>query len=104
LTNEAYWAYEFHCKESLEAILDILIETSPWDWHFRDSYWYGDYLNSRPMQGVRVRIHEWPESRYTILLQIDSESTADRSIIDEGIKVIFDKIEAKNVYETEPYD
>jgi hypothetical protein len=104
LTNEAYWAYEFRCKQPLEAILDILIETSPWDWHLRDSYWYGDYLNSRPMQGVRIRIHEWPESRYTILLQINSESPADRSIIDESIKVIFDKIEAKNVCETEPYD
>ena len=104
MANEAYWSYEFQCKQSLEAILDILIETSQWDWHLRDSYWYGDYLNSRPMQGVRVRIHEWPESRYTILLQIDSESTADRLIIDESIKVIFDKIEAKNVCETEPYD
>jgi hypothetical protein len=56
------------------------------------------------MQGVRVRIHEWPESRYTILLQIDSESTAERSAIDEGIKVVLEKLEAKNVRETEPYD
>jgi hypothetical protein len=56
------------------------------------------------MEGVRVRIHEWPESKYTILLQIDSESAAERSAIDEDIKVIFEKIEAKNIHETEPYD
>jgi hypothetical protein len=102
--NEPYWAYEFQCGKSLEAILVILVEESPWDWHSRDSHWYGDYLNSRPMEGVRVRIHEWPESKYTILLQIDSESAAERSAIDEDIKVIFEKIEAKNIHETEPYD
>ena len=70
----------------------------------RDSHWYGDYLNSRPAEGVRVRIHEWPDSIYTILLQIRAESTVKREAIDEAVRAIFGFLETKNIRETEPYD
>jgi hypothetical protein len=51
-------AYEFGSEESLEGLAQRLNGSGPWTWEIRDSHWYGDYLNCRPVPGVRVRIHD----------------------------------------------
>ena len=101
-----YWAYEFTCASSIEGILDEFNRSGPWSWQMRDSAWYGDYLNVRPAEGVRVRIHEFQEGgrTYTALLQIESESPAERPQIDEVCKGLLAKISAQNIKEIEPYD
>ncbi|MCH8961794.1 MAG: hypothetical protein IH820_10865 [Bacteroidetes bacterium] len=101
---KAYWAYEFVCDEPIEDMLVRLNSAGPWRWSPRDSHWYGDYLNARPVEGVRVRIHEWPESKYTALLQIESDSTAEQSAIDRIMQDLLGRLKARQVVETEPYD
>jgi hypothetical protein len=85
MSLKAYWVYDFACDLSLEAILGIFNEAGPWHWQLRESAWYGDYLNARPAQGVRVRVHEYSyagaggtfmglrEAGFSALLQIESD-------------------------------
>ncbi len=90
----------------------------------RDSAWYGDYLNTRPLDGVRVRIHEFPtqaseaganlgpgivngvryEEGLTALLQIEEHSSATREEVDSVLKRLLDLIHAEAVNQIEPYD
>ena len=101
---KAYWAYAFVCDTTLEEMLGVLNEAGPWTWSLRDSHWYGDYLNARPGGGVRVRIHEWPDSKYTALLQIASDGTAEQAAIDGIAQELLRRLPAKDIVETEPYD
>lgn len=104
MSLKAYWAYEFVCDKPIEDMLVIMNQAGPWMWSPRDSHWYGDYLNARPVQGVRVRIHEWPESKYSVLLQIESDSQARQSTIDGIMQELLGRLQARHVVETEPYD
>lgn len=104
MSLKAYWAYEFVCDKPIEAIQTRLNASGPWTWTLRDSHWYGEYLNTRPAGGVRVRLHEWPESRYTALLQIDADSRAEQPAIDSIMQELLDRVQARQVIETEPYD
>ena len=54
----SHWAYAFGCNRSLKDVLSAWNAAGPWRWEMRDSHWYRDYLNTRPLAGVRVRIHE----------------------------------------------
>ena len=101
---KAYWAYEFVCDHPIEAMLDVLNRAGPWTWALRDSHWYGDYLNGRPVEGVRVRIHEWPESKYSVLLQIETGSAAEQESVDATMAALLRRLEARQIVETEPYD
>lgn len=113
---KAYWAYDFGCNQSLEGILSVFHETGPWQWGLRESSWYGDYLNAQPVEGVRVRIHEYPQTGeagefvglrgkgFSALLKIDAESPATREGIDEVFRGLLKKIGAEDVKEIEPYD
>src|SRR5579872_6391166 len=56
---EAYWAYDFVCDRPIGAILDAFNAAGPWQWRLHESAVYGDYLNCRPMEHVRVRVHEY---------------------------------------------
>src|SRR5437879_2295664 len=51
-------AYEFECDRSLTDMQTRLNQCGPWTWEIRESFWYGDYLKCRPMEGVRARIHD----------------------------------------------
>ena len=101
---KAYWAYEFVSATPLEEMRAVLNEAGPWTWSLRDSHWYGDYLNCRPGGGVRVRIHAWPESKYTVLSQIASEGTAEQPAINAVIRELLGRLKAQHIVETEPYD
>jgi hypothetical protein len=85
---KAYWAYDFACDRSLEDMLAVFNEAGPWRWEMHESAWYGDYLNTRPSNEVRVRVHEYPQGGeggmfvglrdrgFSALLQIEAESSA----------------------------
>ncbi|HXG67001.1 MAG TPA: hypothetical protein VNO70_18000 [Blastocatellia bacterium] len=119
-----YWAYVFTCDKPIEAILTAWNEAGPWQWGLRDSAWYGDYLNTRPAEGVRVRIHEFPsqaseagpflgpgtvegiryDQGYTALLQIEAESSATKAEINEVLRGLLERINAEKIKGIEPYD
>lgn len=108
----------------MRVILAVFNEAGPWQWEERESAWYGDYLNARPVEEVRARIHEFPQANevggvfvgpgtdegiqydkgYTALLQIEDESSTTKSEIDEAFHVLLGKINAENIKEIEPYD
>ena len=109
---KAYWAYDFTCDQPIEAILAAFVAAGPWQWRLCDSAVYGDYLNTRPKERVRVRVHEYPQmvfvgprdKGFSALLQIDAESMATRSEIDDVFRRLLQGINATNMTEIEPYD
>ena len=64
---KADWAYDFACDHPLETIAATFNDAGPWQWQLRDSYIYGDYLNTRPATGVHLRIHEYPQAYQSLL-------------------------------------
>lgn len=113
---KAYWAYDFACGRSLANMLAHFNQAGPWTWEARESAWYGDYLRTRPTEGVRVRLHEYPQGGeagtfvgrqkqgFSALLQIDGDSAASRAEIDEVLKRLLAGIGATELTEIEPYD
>ncbi len=104
---KAYWAYAFTCDQPLESILAVFNQAGSWKWECRESHSYGDYLNTRPIDGVRVRIHiqeSPPGSKYSGLLQIEPDSTAERQEIDDTFRALLVQIDARDLAEIEPYD
>lgn len=109
---KADWAYDFSCGQSLEAICAAFNAAGPWQWQMRDSYTHGDYLNTRPATGVRLRVHEYPqaffegprERGFSALLQIEAESAVGRQEIDASFRALLERISATDVAEIEPYD
>ncbi len=110
------WAYDFGWYRSVEGMLSVLNSAGLWQWELRESSWYGDYLNARPAEGVRVRIHEYPQTGeagefvglrdkgFSALLEIEAESSATREKIDEAFRGLLGKIGVEDVKEIEPYD
>lgn len=86
----------------------------------RDSYWYGDYLNCRPAEGLRVRIHDYEQvigraSRLDddphkqgpdLTMQVDREHGCPIEAGDmlKIVNELFVKMGARNVVEIELYD
>lgn len=113
---KAYWAYDFACDRCLEDLLCLLNEAGPWEWEARDSAWYGDYLNARPLAGVRLRIHQYPsmgeagtfvglrDKGFSALLQIDEGSSAMQSEVDENFRELLRTINVMDIQGIEPYD
>jgi hypothetical protein len=107
-------AYEFSCELSLEEMLKVLNENGSWKWTIRDSYWYGDYLNCRPQEDVRVRIHHpdeffygithHPKDYYTALFTIGSKAAAARDAVDHIFRELLLHLHARNLREIEYYD
>lgn len=115
-------AYEFDCDMSMEEMLTVLNNKGSWQWTIRDSYWYGDYLNCRPQEGVRIRIHHPaeffgvfsqvnvpertpdPEDYYTGLFTIESNAAGMRDAVDEIFRNLLNHLQARNVREIESYD
>jgi hypothetical protein len=117
VTHKAYWAYAFKTSQALGAICTAWNAAGPWQWQIRDSHWYGDYLNTRPIDGVRVRVHEpaGPHSalgpddprakgKQTALLQIEESSAATYDEIDGTFRMLVAAIGAKEPEPITPYD
>ena len=55
--------YAFDSDLTLEQMQSILNAAGPWQWEMGDSYWYGDYLRTRPNQDQgKVAIMEQRQS------------------------------------------
>jgi hypothetical protein len=111
-------AYEFNCDLSLEDMLRVLNEKGSWKWTLRDSYWYGDYLNCRPQEDVRVRIHHpaefyagitrdpkdrEPRDYYTALFTIEPKAAAERDAVDHIFRELLVHLQARNLREIASY-
>ena len=112
---KADWAYDFTCDQALAAIPVAFNASGPWQWLLRDSHFYGDYASCRPMEHVRLRVHEYPskgmlefvglhDKGFKALLEIAAEGKAMRSEIDDIFRRLLRAINAANVTEIEPYD
>lgn len=110
---KAYRAYDFTCDQPMEAMLAAFNAAGPWQWGLGDSATYGDYLGCRPMGGVRVRVHEYPQmlfrsgypkEGFTALLEIRPESKATQSEIDDVFRRLLQTVNATNIREIDPYD
>ena len=113
---EAHWAYDFVCDRSIEAILNAFNAAGPWQWRLRESAVYGDYLNCRPIEQVRVRVHEYPQTGeygtfvglhdkgFSVLLEVEAERTTTRSEIDGVFRYLLQTINATDMTEIAPYD
>jgi hypothetical protein len=113
---KSYWAYDFACDQSIEGVLAAFNAAGPWQWSLRESAVYGDYLNCRPTAGVRVRVHEYPQTGeygtfvglrdkgFSALLEIEASSVANRRGTDDVFRRLLQRIDATGVTEIEPYD
>ena len=112
---KADWAYDFACDQPIEVIPAAFNAAGPWQWQLRDSHFYGDYVNCRPKEHVRLRVHEYPskgtlkffglyDKGFKALLEIETEGGATRSEIDDVFRCLLQAINATNVTEIEPYD
>jgi len=107
-------AYEFDCNISMEDMLEVLNKKGPWKWAVHDSHWYGDYLNCRPDEDVRVRIHHPaeffygithdPKSHYTALFTIESKAATTRDAVDHVFRELLVHLQAWNLREIAYYD
>ncbi len=114
--QEAYWAYDFASERSLGGMVSIFNEVGPWKWELRESSWYGDYLNAQPVEGVRLRVHQYPQTGeagefvglrkegFSALLRIKAESSATKAEIDKVFRGLLERINAIDIKEIEPYD
>ncbi len=110
------WAYDFACARTLEEVLAAFNAAGPWQWQARESYWYGDYLNTRPETGLHVRVHEYGlggvgvsaaglhDRGFMVLLQIEKDSSATRSEVDRVLRDLLSLVETTAIVEIEPYD
>lgn len=113
---KAYWAYDFVCERPLQDLLTLFNAACPWNWRMQESSWYGDYLNTRPTEGVRVRVHEYRQTGdggtftglrdegFCALLQIEAESLASQDEVDSIFRDLLNRFNASEVAEIEPYD
>lgn len=106
------WAYQFDSDHSLEEIGSIFNLKGPWHWQLRDSYIYGNYLNTRAEDGLYLRLHEYPlpfgedqeEIGFSALIQIKADSALEKSEVDRVFLELLNVIEATEIQEIEPYD
>jgi hypothetical protein len=121
------WAYDFHCNQSIESILDAFNATGPWQWQMRESVIFGNYLSCRPNDWVWIRVHEYSQmgrgpvplfatehflasaarrdGGFAASLQINDENSAKISCeIDQVCRRLLQGINARKVAEITPYD
>ena len=111
------WGYAFGSEHSLDAMGTILNGAGPWTWQLRDSSRYGDYLNCRPADGCRVRIHDMrqlmvklpadsadEERPYRFTAEIGSAAEAERDEFDRTVRELLTRLDARDVVACEPFD
>lgn len=110
------WAYDFRCDRSLEAMLSVFNEAGPWEWELRESAWYGDYLNTQPIKGLRVRIHKYPQAGeagmftglrdegFSVLVKRKAETLITQCEVDQILLDLLNRVDAADITAIEPYD
>ncbi len=103
---DADWAYDFSYARSLEELHAALNAAGPWVWQGRDGAWYGSYLRATPAEGVRVRIHHFPDQAqpFSALLQLKAGARAARAAIDAAFRALLEGAGARDLNPIEPYD
>jgi hypothetical protein len=112
-----YWAYDFATADhSLERMLAAFNAAGPWQWSLGDSGWYGDYLKTRPVPGLRVRVHQYPQRGdggvfsglrdrgFSALLQTEDGCPATQAEVDTVFRGLLTGFGVMDVTEIEPYD
>jgi hypothetical protein len=103
-------AYSFTCRESsTDQLCARLNALGGWSWGVGDSYWYGDYVVTRPFPGVRIRIVDFPKQvengyRYDADVRLGAECKIAMAVIDAGFRKALAQIEAQDIEEIEPFD
>ena len=104
------WAYEFVCKESsTEQLCARLNSLGIWKWGVGDSHWYGDYVVSKPFNGVRIRIVDFPklindEYKYDADVRLSDGCKSSMKEIDQSFRKMLEQIGAHGVQEIETFD
>ena len=102
-------AYSFTCDYSSTDALCARLNQVAWEWQVGDSYWYGDYVVSRPFPGVRIRIVDFPTRtetgyRYDSDVRLGKECTTPMEEIDTAYRNILAQIPARDIQEIETFD
>lgn len=102
-------AYSFICDYSATDLLYSRLNELEWKWQVGDSYWYGDYLSTRPFPGVRIRIVDFPKRteagyQYDSDIRIGKECTTPMAEIDAAYRKALARLPAHEIMEIEPFD
>jgi hypothetical protein len=102
-------AYSFTCDYSSTDALCARLNQIGWQWHVGDSYWYGDYVVTRPFPGVRIRIVDFPTRtetgyRYDSDVRIDKDCTTTIEEIDAAYRKVLAELPAHDIQEIETFD
>ena len=102
-------AYSFTCEYSSTDRLCSRLNQVGWYWQVGDSYWYGDYVVTRPFPGVRIRIVDFPTStetgyRYDSDVRLGKECTTPMAEIDAAYRNILAQLPAHDIMEIETFD
>ena len=98
-----------HLAYSSTDALCVRLNQVAWKWHVGDSHWYGDYVVTRSLPGVRIRIVDFPKHtetgyQYDSDIRIGKECTTPMSEIDAAYRNILAHIPAHDVREIEWFD
>lgn len=102
-------AYSFICDYSSTDALRARLNQVGWWWQMGDSYWYGDYVVTRPFRGVRIRIVDFPTKTETGYLydsdvRLGKECTTPMAEIDAAYRDILAQVPAHDIKEIETFD
>ncbi|AKS43202.1 hypothetical protein [Wenzhouxiangella marina] len=106
------WAYDFASELSMEAMLEALEKAGPWTWTQRENYVEGSYLNTRPAEGVHIKINEHPQAfvdrgdqaGFSALLRTRSDDPAFRQELDQTLIELLKRVGASELVAIDPYD
>lgn len=111
-SNDQAWAYDFACELGLEEVLGRFNRLGPWQWQMRENYIEGDYLNVRPVDGLRLKVNEYPQafiqnpqsSGFRTLARLQSGAMVSRDQVDSVLNDLLREIDASRITAIEPYD
>lgn len=102
MTTSPPAALAFECALSFDALYDRLNELGPWTWRGTESDTYGDYLVTRPGEGVTIRIFD-DKTRWVLQIAVRQGASLSRDELDHAFaQRIFPAIGARNIHPTEP--
>jgi hypothetical protein len=78
------WACQFYSDLELEPLAGQLNEKGVWRWVARDSAWWGEYLQTRPAEGVRIRIFSPAEANGVREQNLDPAAAAGGTTTPSG--------------------
>jgi hypothetical protein len=110
--KKACWAYDFACDRSMQDVRTAFNAAGPWQWERRERIHYGYYLSSRPMEGVWLKVHEYPGDEGKVAglgdkgfkAQLEAPTDTAQTEIDEIFRRLLRAIDATSVIRIEPYD